>query len=385
MKNTTASLKAAVDKKRREISSDNISMSIGEMLNLYKDGELDIHPEFQRIFRWQPEQKSRLIESLLLGIPLPPIYVATNKKGIWEVIDGVQRLSTIFQFMGELYGPSSEVSDELTLLPEIQLSATKHLPELEKTRYSSLDSALRLEFKRTRLDVKVLSRDSDKESSGKFDLFERLNTYGQPLSQQELRNCILVSINPDMFRWLKDLATNPHFVSCAILSESQLQERYDMDLASRFIVFREKPETPFRDIHDFLRDQIEIIASEEKFDFKKEEKIFKEVFKYLDESLGSDSFRAWSAVRQEFRGGFTLAAFEGVALTLAKNWSKIKNTKENFPIEKFVKTLWSQPEYTKSFSGLRARERMSRVSPAAERVFQELLPAESKSGKKKAP
>ena len=66
-------LKTAVDRKRREISSDNISMSIGEILNLYKDSELDIHPEFQRVFRWVLEQKSRLIESLLLGIPLPPI------------------------------------------------------------------------------------------------------------------------------------------------------------------------------------------------------------------------------------------------------------------------------------------------------------------------
>ena len=85
MKTLPLTLKAAVDKKRREISSDNISMSIGEILNLYKDNELDIHPEFQRVFRWLPEQKSRLIESLLLGIPLPPIYVATDELGKWEV------------------------------------------------------------------------------------------------------------------------------------------------------------------------------------------------------------------------------------------------------------------------------------------------------------
>lgn len=94
------SIKSEVDSKRREISSENLSMSVGEVLNLYKDNELDIHPEFQRVFRWIPQQKSRLIESLLLGIPLPPIYVASNENGIWEVIDGVQRLSTIFEFMG---------------------------------------------------------------------------------------------------------------------------------------------------------------------------------------------------------------------------------------------------------------------------------------------
>ena len=218
MQTKMTKLKSAIDKRRREISAENISMSIGEVLNLYKDSELDIHPEFQRVFRWSPEQKSRLIESLLLGIPLPPIYVATNKDGIWEVIDGVQRLSTIFEFMGELKGPESEESDAVILKPGLTLDPTKHLPELGGFLYQELDQALRLEFKRTRLDVKVLSRASGKEDNGKFDLFERLNTYGQPLSPQELRNCVLVSLNPGMFRWLKKLAENEQFRSCTLLS-----------------------------------------------------------------------------------------------------------------------------------------------------------------------
>ena len=120
-------LREDVDVRRREISSDNLSMSIGEMLNLYKEGELDIHPEFQRVFRWDVEQKSRLIESLLLGIPLPSFYVATNNDGVWEVIDGVQRLSTIFEFMGELEGPESPDATKFTLKPGLVLTATKHL------------------------------------------------------------------------------------------------------------------------------------------------------------------------------------------------------------------------------------------------------------------
>lgn len=255
LKKGHATLKDAVDKKRREISSDNISMSIGEMLNLYKEAELNVHPEFQRVFRWLPEQKSRLIESILLGIPLPPIYVATNETGVWEVIDGVQRLSTIFEFMGELYGPSRD-SDDLVKKDELILDATKHLPELKEIRYSLMDTALKLEFKRTRLDVKVLSRDSS-GSTGKFDLFERLNTYGQPLSPQELRNCILVSINPKMFRWLKDLASNESFRYSTLLSDTQLLERYDMDLVLRFLTCRHATAAEIGDVHEFLREKME--------------------------------------------------------------------------------------------------------------------------------
>lgn len=82
-------------------------MSIGEITSLYKDNELDIHPEFQRVFRWSLPQKSKLIESVLLGIPLPSIFVSQRDDGVWDVIDGVQRLSTIFEFIGIFKGGNS--------------------------------------------------------------------------------------------------------------------------------------------------------------------------------------------------------------------------------------------------------------------------------------
>jgi hypothetical protein len=94
------SLEAEMDARRREIKTDGYSMSIGEVLSMYRDGDLDIHPEFQRIFRWTDEQKSRLIESILLGIPVPTIFVSQRDDGVWDVIDGVQRLSTILEFTG---------------------------------------------------------------------------------------------------------------------------------------------------------------------------------------------------------------------------------------------------------------------------------------------
>jgi uncharacterized protein with ParB-like and HNH nuclease domain len=95
-------LQDEIAKQSSTIKTDSYSMSIGELLNLYRDEELDIHPEFQRIYRWTDTQKTRLIESLLLGIPIPPVFVAQRHDGVWDVVDGVQRLSTIFQFIGEL-------------------------------------------------------------------------------------------------------------------------------------------------------------------------------------------------------------------------------------------------------------------------------------------
>ncbi len=360
------SLKTEVDLKRREISSDNLSMSVGELLNLYKEGELDIHPEFQRVFRWSDHQKSRLIESLLLGIPLPPIYVAVNESGVWEVIDGVQRLSTIFEFMGDLKGPASETSDALVAKPALILEGTKHLPALDSVRYEKLDSTLKLEFKRTRLDVKVLERDGS--ASGKFDLFERLNTYGSALSPQELRNCVLVSINPDFYRDLKGLAEDQHFRDCTLLSDMQLSERYDMDLALRFMALRDVDPATIGDVHDFLRDRMEELATSKTFNIEREKTLFKEVFEFLDSAVDGNAFRPWNAKLGVFRGAFSLGAFEGLALALGRHWRDVKRVRQKFDIKKVIRDLWGTEQYKKSFSGLRARERMVRVVPAAEGV-----------------
>jgi hypothetical protein len=75
-------LQQEIDKTRAEIRTDGYPISIGEWVSIYEKGELDIHPEFQRFFRWSLRQKSRLIESLLLGIPIPQIFVAQRADGI---------------------------------------------------------------------------------------------------------------------------------------------------------------------------------------------------------------------------------------------------------------------------------------------------------------
>jgi uncharacterized protein with ParB-like and HNH nuclease domain len=118
------SLLEEINAKSKEIATDSYSMSINELVSMYKEGDLMIRPEFQRHFRWSEEQKSRFIESLLLGIPIPPIFVEQDGKGKWELIDGLQRVSTILSVMGEL-------KDETGKIEPLVLSKTKFLPSLE--------------------------------------------------------------------------------------------------------------------------------------------------------------------------------------------------------------------------------------------------------------
>src|SRR6201985_4017399 len=100
-------LQNEIEEAKRLVKTDAYQMSIGELVNMYRDGDLVINPDFQRLFRWEIGQKSKLIESLLLGIPIPSIFVFEQEDSKWELIDGLQRISTLLEFMGLLRDPET--------------------------------------------------------------------------------------------------------------------------------------------------------------------------------------------------------------------------------------------------------------------------------------
>lgn len=192
------SLIEQINNKRKEIKTDGYPMSIGEWMSLYEKDELDIHPEFQRFYRWSETQKTSLIESILLGIPLPSVFVSQRPDGVWDVIDGLQRLSTIFQFIGILKGEDGRNVAPLTL------QKTKYLPDLQDIKWNneanpvkSLSKELQLLIKRSKINASIILKESDE--TAKYDLFQRLNTGGSELSPQEVRNCLLLMINKPFF------------------------------------------------------------------------------------------------------------------------------------------------------------------------------------------
>jgi len=109
-------LREELIEKRSSIYSYNVNMSVGELISMYDDGEINLEPAFQRLFRWSEEQESNFIESVLLGYPIPSIFVLQREDGIWDVIDGVQRLSTIYHFVGTLRDGNSK-----SFVPQLRL------------------------------------------------------------------------------------------------------------------------------------------------------------------------------------------------------------------------------------------------------------------------
>lgn len=358
-----ALLEAEIAEKSKEISTDAYAMSVGEMISLYRDGELDIHPEFQRFFRWTLRQKSNLIESLLLGIPIPSMFVSQKPTGAWDVIDGVQRLSTILQLTGDLKDENEAQVEPLVL------ERTRYLPQLEGMRWTSdsdskdssadeLPQSAKLRIKRSRLDLKIVLNTSD--PSAKFELFQRLNTGGSGATDQEIRNCLLIMVNRRFWEWFRTLAENENFASTVPLSERALGERFDLDLATRFLTLRTaSPKAVVGDLGAFLTERVLEMAQGQSLDLDLEKAAFDRTFDLLSGALGEDAFKKFDPKKDRPLGPVLVSVFEVMALGMGYHAGRASFQPSKEKIKKIHKSLWSNKEFLSATgSGVRAKDRI---------------------------
>jgi hypothetical protein len=309
------------------------------------------------------------IESILLGIPIPPIFVSQRSDGVWDVVDGLQRLSTIFQFVGILK------DEDKQSVPPLILQTTKYLPSTEgkswddtQNKENSFTPTQRLLIKRAKLDISIIERESDEKI--KYELFQRLNTGGSIATPQEVRNCMMVMINRDFYNWLHDLSDYEAFRQCIALSDRLYEQQYDLELALRFIVLLDISVTELNQIKDigvFLTDQMVDLAQNKTLDSKKYERTFFKTFDTLARTTNSDSFRRYAKKDDKFGGGFLLSAYEVIALGIGFNVANLPTDKE---IDSRIKGIWSNKKYTQwSGSGITAMRRLPHIVPFGREIF----------------
>jgi hypothetical protein len=362
-----SNLESELEAARRTISTDSYPMSVGELTNMFSEGDLIIRPPFQRLFRWDQDQKSRLIESILIGIPLPSIFVAQDEAGRWELVDGLQRISTLLQLQGLL--------DEKAF-PALELRATKYLPSLEGLLWDheenpekALTPAQRRDIKRAKIDLKIVQRESDPKT--KFDLFQRLNSFGSKLSNQEIRNAQLVGVNPDFVEWLSVLAAHESFVSLLRLPEGDMKRKYDEELVLRFLYLHEMSDEQIlgiRNFQDGLQEFSIDLALKFSDEYKEQaEEVFKETFDQLS-AADEKIFGRWDSVRQDFKGGFLNSSFEALAISLGYLLRQEAGTRAD--LRACAIEFWNLPEMTARFAtGKSTEARLSLMVPAGRKII----------------
>ncbi|MCE8006434.1 DUF262 domain-containing protein [Aestuariivita sp.] len=362
-----------IETAQRNVRTDAFQMSIGELVNLYDDGDIIIAPEFQRLFRWEIGQKSKLIESLLLGIPLPSIFVYELENGQWELVDGLQRVSSILEFMGKLKNENGAAC------PPSILEATKYLPSLRNTVWEKgaaiadveeneqleLDRSLQLAIKRSRIGVEILKRPSD--SMTKFDLFQRLNAGGTAANAQEIRNCIILMVNADYFRAIKAAAESDKFLSVTGLSDGQTEKQRHIEMAVRLLVHTLVNYDGTLDVGEYIDDGIVKLAMDA--DIAGASTTINSTIDLLHQAAGGNALRRFQDGNYSGRVG--LVGLEAIAVGVAKNLTAIQQQADpaNFVRDK-SQAFWEQPDVESFVSpGMRGTTRIQKTVPFGSEWF----------------
>ena len=333
-----------IDEQIGQIRIDALDLSFGEIINLHKSKEFIIAPDFQRYFRWTQEQKSRLIESVLIELPIPQIFVIETETGVMELIDGLQRVSSLIQFIEHTALEGLEPKEAL------RLSGCDLIRSLNDKLFNDLPMQLRLRLKRASVRTVIIKRQSSAKL--RYSMFKRLNTGGSLLSAQEIRNCTSrMAGNPGtrFYEFLRDLASYESFKTCMEpLSETDRQERADEELVLRFFALKNARELFKRSVRDWLDRYMEKVVLEEVgFDYDTERKNFNRLFDYLKNLLGAGAFVRYRDLRPT--GALAPAYFEAVSMAVWNKIDVIEKVEASLIKEKIIAAL--QDEKFKEYIG----------------------------------
>ena len=243
------------------------------------------------------------------------------------------------------------------------------------TQGSTLESCLSKEvqraFKREKIDLKIIKKESDENT--KYELFQRLNTYGSSLSDQEVRNCLLIMLDKPFYEWICALAEDAAFQNTVPLTTKQYEECYNLELVLRFFALKDINEASVRnlsDIGEFLTKRMKVIAIDAAFDRTAEADKFLKTFRILNKVLADNSFRKFQS--NKYSGPFSLSIFEVMALGLGYN---IQSYDESNPthltkINNASMTLLQSDVFNRnSGSGARASSRLPHILPLGRAIF----------------
>lgn len=311
----------AIDKKIGEVRTESLDISVGELVALHGAKELVIQPDFQRLFRWSTEQRSRLVESLLLELPIPSIFVIEKENGVLELIDGLQRTSSLIQFVS---------ADDISL-PSLVLDGCDLVEELNGKSFDDLPLTLRLRLKRTSIRTVVIKRQSSQFL--RYEMFKRLNTGGARLSEQDIRNVNARMIGDEgakFYQFLIDMSAIDSFKGTTdLLSVSAIEARANEELVLRFFAAKDYREQFKGSVSDWLDSYMEkILLHDAPFDFEAQAAIFNSVFDVLNEKFGSNAFVKYRNGKP--MGGVAPAYFEAVSMAAM---AQLDNLRAKAPVD----------------------------------------------------
>ena len=326
-----------------KIKIDARQITIDLVLNRIRFGEIELSPEFQRASDiWDDRAKSRLIESMLIRIPLPAFYIDATDENRWVVIDGQQRLTAIKQFV--LDNKENENEDGNSF----RLSNLEFLTQFNGKSYQEIPRNYQRRINETQITIYLIEKGTPEEL--KFNIFRRINTGGLPLSSQEIRHAINQG---KATKFLEQLAKLEEFTK-ATVNTIQSKRMLDRETVLRFLAFKITPYFHYNaiDLDTFLNNTMKRMnaMSDKELEVLKNDFI-KAMVTAID-IFSNDAFRKRSS-RNADRSPFNKALFEAWSVNLSSldnTQIEILQDRKDILIDEFI-ALNTDRSFIDSISG----------------------------------
>ena len=287
--------------KQRDLVTQFVDYNLITLSDLIKDKTIDLKPEYQRRYRWNDIRQSKLIESFLMNVPVPPIFLNEDEIGMYSVIDGKQRLISIHKFLTD----------------KLKLKGLEVFAKLNGKFYSNLEQKVQKIIKtRAILRAIIILRQSDDDI--KFEVFQRLNTGGVSLNAQEIRNSAYPGPLNDLMLKLSENTIFQKLIGVLIKEESTIyQEMKDVEFILRFFTFVENPGYFSGDISQKMS---EYMRKNQRMDSNKLENLkskFNSTIRIVDKLFGDDAFKRWRPSPQSWKKKITAPLFDAVMFSCA--------------------------------------------------------------------
>jgi 5-methylcytosine-specific restriction endonuclease McrA len=318
----------------RPVSSDSRDWTILSLQDKVNRGQLILQPEYQREYVWKlkPELPSRLIESLLLQIPIPPIYFGKVAEGRMEIIDGQQRLTTLLNFVANKFP-----LQKLRGMNSLNGKMFKNLPQQHQEKI--LDSPIR-----------SIVIDAAKNMGLRYEIFERLNRGSMQLNEQEIRNCVSRGPFNDLLAELEMDATWRK-VKGGAEPDGRFKER---EIILRFFAFANRLPQYTGSLKRFLNEYMGQYAPKEPQDLKSHAALFKQTVQNIYAVFGNESARLYEITPESNDGSwdkkFSVTVFDMQAAALM-NCSTVKVQQASEQLrELFIYTMLTDTELRDAIS-----------------------------------
>lgn len=277
------------------IVTEQARYPLSSIPGLLESGSYLLRPEYQRRHRWSAEKRSRLVESLIMNVPIPPIFLYEYEFGQYEVMDGLQRLTTIRDFYND----------------EVKLRGLTEWPELTGRTYSQLPASIRAGIDRRYLSSIILLQETARNASQAQNLkqlvFERINSGGEKLTPQESRNaiyggpmndlCLMLSGEPALcLTW----GIPVHLAEAEqegedeeLLENGLYREMYDVELVLRFFAFRQDAQYLSGALRDYFDDYLRAANLFAPELLAQMGSLFKETIQLAYDVFGEGAFWLW--------------------------------------------------------------------------------------------